>query len=464
MEPENIRFGGGASATFLHPLVVVWMLVAIVLILAVPRKKAIVPFLLAIFTIPMGQVVVVGGLHFTVLRILILVGLLRAVVFKVRASGRWFATGFNPTDLFVVLWTVSAFIVISIQWMNAQMLIASLGNFLEALGGYLVVRFFITDGEAVRRTVTVLGVICAIQGVCMINEQITGFNVFNWLGGVGTPVEFTIRDGQLRSSGVLGPLGVGAIAGIVIPLFFWLWTEGKSRMAAFAGLAGAMAMLITTRASTPWMTFGGSLLGLCFWPLRKRMRIIRWGFVLILVALHLVMKAPVWHLISRVDLTGSSSSYHRYTLINQTIRHFSDWWLLGYRYYDTWDWDMWDTSNQFVATALSGGLVTLIFFIMVLSRSFGAIGTARKRVNGDRKQEWLLWCMGSALFGLVVSCFGIAFYLVQMQILLSALLGCISVATFEARRAAVQSVEPPAQEQLAPAFVPAGTDLSLTTG
>ena len=45
---------------------------------------------------------------------------------------------------------------------------------------------------------------------------------------------------------------------------------------------------------------GGGLIGLSFWPLRKEMRIIRWGFVLTLVALHLYMKAPVWHLISRV--------------------------------------------------------------------------------------------------------------------------------------------------------------------
>ena len=106
-----------------------------------------------------------------------------------------------------MLWTVSAFIVITLQWMNAQMLIASLGNLLDALGGYLVVRFFMPDGQALRRTIKVLAVICAIHGVCMINEQITGVNVFNWIGGVNTPVETTIRDGQLRSSGVMGPLG-----------------------------------------------------------------------------------------------------------------------------------------------------------------------------------------------------------------------------------------------------------------
>ena len=79
MEPQHFRFGGGAAETTLNPLVAVGMLIAIVLILTSPQKKGITPFLLACFTIPIGQVVVLGGLHFTVLRILIIAGLIRQV-------------------------------------------------------------------------------------------------------------------------------------------------------------------------------------------------------------------------------------------------------------------------------------------------------------------------------------------------------------------------------------------------
>jgi hypothetical protein len=460
MEPGHFRFGGGASATLLHPVVAVWMLIAIALILTLPRKKAIVPFLLAIFTIPNGQVLLLGGVHFTMMRILIVAGLLRASMFKASSSGRWLPTGFTPIDRVVVLWTASAFLVINLQWMNAQMLITSLGTFLDALGGYLVLRFFIPDSEAVRGTIKVFAVICAIQGVCMINEQITGVNVFNLVGGVALPDGQIIRDGVLRSSGVMGPLGAGAFAGVLIPLFLWLWTTGKPRWAAYTGLAGASAMLITTHASTPWMSFGAGLLGLGLWPLRKRMRIIRWGIALTLVALQLVMKAPVWHLISRLDLTGSSSSWHRYTLVNQTILHFSDWWLLGYRYYDQWDWDMWDTSNLFATAALTGGLLTLILVIAVFKQSFGAIGKARKRVNGDLRQGWFLWSLGSALFACVVSCFGIAF-LYQSQMLLLALPAFISVATFEAKKVTGGKVEVLAEVPVAFEFENAGRQIIL---
>ncbi len=457
MEPQNIRFGGGATETLLHPLVAVWMLIAIVLILTFPRKKAITPFLLAVFTIPIGQVVVLGSLHFTVLRILILAGLARVAFFRWLSRGGRFPGGFNAVDQVVVLWTISALTILSLQWMRMDALIHNLGDFLDALGGYLVVRFLIPDGAAIRRTIKALAAICAIQGACMINEQITRLNVFGYLGGISLAV--TVRDGKIRSGGVMGCIGAGVFAGVLIPLFLWLWTEGKSRMAAGAGLAGATAMVITSNSSTSWMALGGSLLGLAFWPLRKQMRFVRWGFALILVALHLVMKAPVWALIARVDLTGSSSSWHRFFLVDATIRHFSDWWLLGYKYYNLWGWDMWDTCNQFVDVALKGGLLTLVCYCAILSRSFGAIGTARKHVNGDRAQEWLLWCLGADLCANVVASFGIN-YSAPLLMSLLPLLACISVASFEARRPAARRAEAASKADSASALDTVGTSES----
>ena len=124
---------------------------------------------------------------------------------------------------------------------------------------------------------------------------------------------------------------------------------------------------------------------------------------------------------------------------------------------------MWDTSNLFVAAALTGGLVTLILVIAVFQRSFAAIGTARKRVSGDRKQEWFLWYLGSALFALVVASFGIAF-LYQSQMLLFVLPALISVATFEAKQAASRKVEGLSEVGVAFASGNAGSDLPLNEG
>ncbi len=452
MEPEHFRFGGGAAGTILHPAVAVGMLVAIVLILALPRKKVITPFLLAFFTIPTSEVLVLGGVHLTMLQILILTVLARMAAFRGSPSEKRFAGGFNALDKVVVLWSSLELITFCLQFMEAQAWIRGLAGLIESLGGYLAARFLIPDREALRRTIKVMAAICVIQGACMVSEQFTHQNVFSFLGKLPPP----IRDGHVRSEGTMGSLYGGVFAGVLIPLFLWLWTERKSRMAACAGLAGATAMVWASHASTPWMAYGASLFGLGFWPLRKHMRMVRQGLVATLVGLHLVMHGPVWSLIEKIDLTGGSSSYHRYMLVDNCIRHFSDWWLLGYKHYGDWGFDMWDVCNQFVVAAVTGGLVTLVLYITIFSRSFGAIGTARRRVNGDRRQEWLLWCLGADLFANVVSSFGIN-YMTELMMSFFPLLACISVATFEAKQATIRSVESLGQEQLARALAAAGT-------
>lgn len=435
MEPENLRFGGGASGTLLHPLVAVEMLIAILLILCLPRKYAIVPLLFAVFTIPLAQVVVLGGIHFTVLRILIITGLIRRMTSK---QAR-FPGGFNGIDQFVTLWALSSLIVISLQWMETPAFIKSLGDFLDALGGYYAVRFLIRDVADVRRTIKVLAALAVVMGICMTNEQITHQNIFGYLGGI--PITPQIREGKLRSQGAFAVyIDAGEFGAVLMPLLAWLWSDKKSRIVVYLGMTGATAMILACNSSTPLLALFGGMIGLGFWFFRKQMRLFRWLLVITLTVIHLSMKAPVWALINHIDLTGSSSSYHRYYLVDNFIRHFSDWWLLGYKYFDRWGWDMWDLSNEFVAVGLTGGLITFIFFIGVLSRSFGGLGKARKRVAGNWKLEWLCWCLGCSLLAHVVGWFGCS-YMAQMQMALFPLLAMICVAINEAKQPAAAPVE-----------------------
>ena len=451
MPPEHLHFGGGAGDTAIHPLIVVYLLLAVVLVLILPRNKAIAPFLFAFFTIPIEQVVVLGGFHLTALRFLILAGLARRAFSRRTPSDR-----LGGADWAVVLWSISAAVCFCLEYRETAAVVREVGYLLDALGGFLVVRFLIPDGETIPRTLKTLAAISVVLGICMIFEQIGHRNVFGYLGG--PPLEPAVRNGRIRSGATLGYLHAGAFAGVLIPLFFWLWTEGKSRMAAYAGLIGATAMVITSSSSTSYLAFGGSVLGLACWPLRNRMRLIRWGLVCVLVGLHMVMKAPVWALIQRVDLTGSSSGSQRYMLVDMTIRHFSDWWLLGTNAYVRWGWESWDLCNQFVAVALTGGLLTLIFYIAIFQRSFSALGTARKLAIGDRNQEWFLWCLGSSLFATVVAHFGIN-YMAQGIMGVFPLVVIISVATFETKRVVVSDVEVPVRGQFLPTSGRAGSDL-----
>lgn len=455
MVPEHLHFGGGADETALYPVVAVYLLLAIVLILVLPRQKAIAAFLFAFFTIPIEQVVVLGGFHFTALRFLVLAGLARRVFSRKTSSDR-----FGGVDWAVVLWSISAAVCFCLEYKETGAIVRQAGNLLDTLGGFLVVRFLVPDGETMRRTFKTLAAISLVLGICMTYEHFGHRNVFGYLGYPS--FEVVVRNGRIRAGGTLGCLHAGAFAGVLIPLFFWLWTEGKSRMAACGGLIGATAMVITSSSSTSYLALGASLGGLAFWPFRERMRVVRWGLVCILVGLHIVMKAPVWALIQRIDLTGASSGNQRYMLVDMTIRNFSDWWLVGTKEYVKWGWESWDLCNQFVSVALTGGLLTLIFYIAIFQRCFSSIGTARKLAIGNRNQELLIWCLGSSLFGTVIAHFGIN-YMAQLIMAFFVLVVCIVVATSEARQTIAQEVVAPAREQFTFSAGAVGNYLPLRT-
>lgn len=450
MEPQNFRFGGGAADTLLSPLVAVAMLIVIVLVFTLPRNKVIVPFLLGCFTIPLQQVVVLGGMHFPVLRILIIAALIRRATLKGKSSEGKYPGGFNGIDRMVIVWAVSVELLCSLQFMETQVFIHNFGDFLDMLGGFLVVRYFIVDRETVRRAIKTLAIVCIIQGVCMLNEQIIHVNVFGYIGGFGPAL--TIRDGKIRSEGALSCISGGAFGGTLIPLFLGLLTERRSRILACAGLAGATAMVFTSNSSTSLLALGASTLGILMWPLRKHMRFVRWGLSLTIIALHLVMKAPVWALIARIDLTGSSSGYHREQLVDNCIRHFGDWWLMGYKDYDQWGFCMFDLCNQFVVQAVLGGLVALVAYIAIFSRSFARIGISRKKVEGDRRREFFLWCQGSTLFAVVAAHFGIN-YPATTQLGLFILWTLASMTAFEVLQPAEVKAEVRHEAHLLPNLV-----------
>ncbi len=96
-------------------------------------------------------------------------------------------------------------------------------------------------------------------------------------------------------------------------------------------------------------------------------------------------------------------------LVDQCIRHFWDWALIGTKNFGSWGWDMWDLSNQYVGTADTVGLIPFIAFLAILVYGFKYVGTARKTCESDRKQELFVWAIGASLFANVVAYMGIGY-------------------------------------------------------
>jgi hypothetical protein len=405
--PEyNNRFGAGASSSFIDPFVLILMLITIVLTFVLPRKYVVVPLLLTIFLTPFGQQVYVFGVHLYVPRILILCGWIRIAFTKMSGKTEFVYGGFTPVDKVFLLWAILRATATCLEFMQVGAVINQ-GAFLwESLGAYFLLRFLIRDEEDITRVIKTFAFIAAVLAFTMLNEKFRSENLFGFIGGRLAPF---VRDGVIRSQGSFqGPIPAGTFAGTLLCLFTWLWLSRRAKVIGIGGLIAATIMVVTSASSTPLVTTIAAIVGISMWPLRGRMRTVRWGIVILLISLHLVMKSPVWFLINHVDFVSGNSGYHRAMLIDMCVKHFWDWWLIGVQSTANWGWDMWDQANQFVSEAESGGLATLICFILLMSRSFGRIGNARKLIDGDRDKEFMLWLLGAALFTYVVAFFGIS--------------------------------------------------------
>lgn len=424
MHHQQSIFGGGFAETALNPFAIVFVLVACLAIVLLPRKYIVFPIFLVTFLLPMGQVIVIGGLHFMMFRIAIIVACTRVFLKEAPLS----AFRFNSIDKLFIAWILSSVVAFTLLWGESGAFIKGMGTVLDAFGIYFVLRFLCLTVEDVDRTAQAFVIVCTFVAACMLLEESTSRNLFHVFGGVP---EFTdIREGRIRAQGPFEhPILAGTFGATLLPLFLGMWWQDtKRKTLAIMGIVSATVITVSSGSSTALAAGCTGVGALLIWPLRRYLRFFRWGLAISLVALHIVMKAPVWSLVGRFDVVGGSSGYHRYMLIDNFIRRFGEWWLVGVRDTDHWGWDMWDICNQYVDAGVKGGLVTLILFIAVIVYCFKGLGKARKSARGDFKSQRRVWALGATLLANLVGFFGIA-YFDQTVIYWYALLATISCAT-----------------------------------
>ena len=427
MQPENLRFGGGASETILHPLVLIALIISIILIFFLRRKYLIFPVMVMTFLVPLGQSVLVGGLHFFVFRIIVIAMSIR-MLFSFFSPEGIFGNRLGIFDLTFLMWALFRALAGAATFSFVSGAVVYQAGFLmDAIGGFFILRYLIRDEDDVHRTLRAFAVITFVIGCCMVFEKFRQVNVFGLLGGVRAVPE--TRGGAVRAQGPFQhEIIAGTFGATLLPLFFLLWKNRIARILGVLGAIGSTLMVFASHSSTPVMAYGAACVGICAWPLRRHLRLVRWGIVAAICALALVMKAPVWFVLAHVDVVGGSSGYHRAMLVNDFIMHFKDWWLIGTAENSRWGFNMWDLCNQYVAEGQLGGLVTFICFIAMICMAFSRIGTARNAVDGDRRREWFFFALGAALFSHCVAFFGIS-YFDQTRVMWFALLAIIVTST-----------------------------------
>jgi hypothetical protein len=437
--PQNFYVGGGVTESIISPATAVILLLCAAGVLLLPRRYAGPLAVIAALLIPAGNVVVLAGLHLVPVRVLALVGILRLLKSTFGRGRALFVGGITSIDKAVLGWTVCHTLAFVLLVRSSGALVNQCGFLLGTLGLYFLLRHLVRDSRDIRNVIRILVVVTAVNAAEMLYEQFTGRNLFSLLGGLAVS---SIREGHVRAQGVFQhPLLAGSFGAVLLPLFLILWKSERKKALASVGVISSAAMALCTWSSTPLFVLLGGAGAICLWPLRRRMRNVRWGMVLTLLALQLFMRAPFWFLIQRVELSGTSG-YHRAILVDNFVRHFGDWWLIGTQNMSTWDYETWDTSNEFVSQGETGGLLTFIFFLAIICRVFSSVGRARKAAAGNPRQEWFFWLLGVCMFAHVLAFFGVSYW-DQSQVGWLALLALTTAAIASQADAAQKRTLPP---------------------
>ena len=398
----NINALGAAVALFLG-----------IMLFILPRRYAIIPILIIGTIMTYGQVLNVAGLHFTLLRILIFIGWLRVFI-----RGEVKSFSLNTIDRIFICWLIAH---VSIDILRDQTdATFQMGFAYNAAGLYFLFRLLVRDSDDIEIFIKSLAMIVIPLAFAMMLEYFTQRTLYAMFGGVP---EFTvIRGTRLRCQGpFMHPILAGTLGATTIPLAAALAFNRKTRLLAAVCILASLIVVAASASSGPLFAAMGGLVSLFMWKYRAHMKLIRWGILAAAVALHIVMKAPVWYVIGRLSSITGGTGWHRSEIINQAITRIDEWWLMGTS--DTSHWmattlinyrDRADITNQFVVEGIHGGLLTMILFIVLIAYCFKWVGLALQENDAKGEKEFyvcfLPWALGSALFAHTLSFLSVSYF------------------------------------------------------
>jgi len=401
--PDNYYFGGGGD-TFIVPMALACLILAILMVVFLPRRRLIAVLLGAGVLLPFGITIVISGLHLPAFRLLIGAVWLRLAIRRELAVPK-----LTSIDRLFLLYSISYSVCYCIHWGTLGAVTNRLGFLWNSLGGYFLARALIRNKEDVLFTIRTLAYMTLIIAPAVAYEHLTRFNVFSILGA---PPFADVRNGMIRAKGPFAhAIIAGTVGAMLAPLFVGLWLQGKKdRLLAGLAVLSSSILAVSSASSTPLMTLAAGFAALMFWRLRGNMRLLRWAVVVGIIVLQIFMKAPVWFLISRISGGIGGSGYHRAMLIDNFIRHFDEWWLFGTRNNVMWGYDMWDVDDIYVDAGIGGGLISFTLLIALIVQIFKRIGKSRVIAHKAHEEEPLIWTIGACVFANTMGFFGIVYF------------------------------------------------------
>jgi hypothetical protein len=433
----------------MNAIAIVFLMINGGLLLTIPRQWAPLPLLIGACYMTLGQVIQFGPFNFPVLRILLAVGFVRVIVRSERLSGR-----INGLDWLMILWAAWALISSLFHGEPLATLVNRLGLVYNGCGIYFLLRIFCQSLDDALRLCRITAILLIPLSIEMLAEKLTGYNLFSTLGGV--PAAPDLRGGKIRAQGPFShAILAGTIGAVCLPLMIGLWQ--KYRKTAIAGILACIVIAFSSSSSGPIMSALFAIGALLIWNWHQYTPLVRRLAVLGFLGLDLVMKAPAYYLIARIDLTGNSTSWHRAALIETAANHFSEWWLVGtdftrhwLNYGVVWSSNHIDITNHYLVMGVNGGLLLMLLWIAILVKGFSFVGqTLRQASPLPPESRFMMWALGASLFSHAATFISVS-YFDQSFVFIYLTLAAICAGSAQAMQSSVNKHTQTTQEAFPP--------------
>ncbi|MBD5781078.1 hypothetical protein IEN85_16385 [Pelagicoccus sp. NFK12] len=372
-------------------------------ILSGNRKTAIAAFVIAICYIIPGQGIKIAGLSFPAARLLLIILYARTRIRNEKSNAPPLQNYLNIT--FCVWLLFASLFHSSIEGAG---FVYSAGIALDLLLIFFVFTATIQNTEDLKQLFVVFSIWLVPIAIEMILEQSLHKNFFSAISGQSDHV--LIRNGTIRSQGPFRhPITAGNIGATCLPFFIAIINTHKAR--AIIGIISCIVIVLMSASSGPILTLIAAFIGMAAWKYRASIHKVKAYFIAIYILLELLMSQPAYYLIARIDLTGSSTGWHRARLIESSIEHLSEWWIFGTDYTRHWmptgvpfSENHTDITNYYLAFGVMGGLPLIIIMLTILYKAFQRI---ESYVNSNKKllqhDRYIAWCTGASLFAQAVT-------------------------------------------------------------
>jgi len=306
---------------------IVVLFIALIVVLSASRENALLGMVAGALYLCQELNVNIGGFNMFAFRFLEIAGFIRVIARK-----EFSFSLLNRIDRILLLFY--AFLTVVFILRATDSYIYQIGIAVDALLTYFTFRGLLGGVDDTIRFFRKFLIVLAPYVAMVLIEFLTRYSPFTLLGAKGAGIAepgLWDRNGKPRCFGSFrNPSLLGTLGGTFLTFYIALWMGKIQRKHAIAGVLLCFLLVIASNSGGPLNCVAVCLLGWGFWLLRKKMKLVRWGLVLFVLVMGMVMKAPIWYLPARASSISGGDGYHRSYLMDVAFQNIGKLFTVGF--------------------------------------------------------------------------------------------------------------------------------------